>query len=48
MVDRASALDRATCRSVAEQRFSATRMVDDYLAVYDDVIASTRESGDLR
>jgi glycosyltransferase involved in cell wall biosynthesis len=28
MVDRASWLDRATCRCVAEQRFSASRMVD--------------------
>jgi glycosyltransferase involved in cell wall biosynthesis len=27
-------LNRAACRRVAEQRFSAARMVDDYLAVY--------------
>jgi glycosyltransferase involved in cell wall biosynthesis len=41
LVDRASTLDRATCRRVAEQRFSASRMVDDYIAVYHDVIASS-------
>jgi glycosyltransferase involved in cell wall biosynthesis len=40
IVDGVSTLDRATCRRVAEKRFSASRMVDDYLAVYRDVIAS--------
>jgi glycosyltransferase involved in cell wall biosynthesis len=40
MVDRASTLDRANCRRVAEHRFSASRMVDDYIAVYDGVIAA--------
>ena len=33
-VDSAIALDRANIRRVAERRFSAERMVDDYLAVY--------------
>jgi glycosyltransferase involved in cell wall biosynthesis len=37
-VDRAAALDRAACRQVAEQRFSAARMVDDYLRVYHEVL----------
>ena len=38
-VERTAALDRAACRQVAEQRFSAARMVDDYLRVYHDVLA---------
>ena len=38
MVDRASILDRANCRRVAEQRFSASRMVDDYVVVHRAVI----------
>ncbi|MDP9283566.1 MAG: glycosyltransferase family 4 protein [Actinomycetota bacterium] len=37
-VDRAAALDRAACRQVAERRFSAARMVDDYLRVYHEVL----------
>jgi glycosyltransferase involved in cell wall biosynthesis len=37
-VDRTTALDRAGCRRVAERRFSAARMVDDYLAVYEQVL----------
>jgi glycosyltransferase involved in cell wall biosynthesis len=40
MVDRASILDRANCRRVAEHRFSASRMVDDYIAVYHDVVGA--------
>jgi glycosyltransferase involved in cell wall biosynthesis len=47
MVDRTAALDRATCRRVAERRFSATRMVDDYISVYRDVIGSRPDSGEL-
>jgi len=35
----ATALDRATIRRVAERRFGAARMVDDYLAVYQRVMA---------
>ena len=38
-VDVAAALDRAAIRQVAERRFAAARMVDDYLAVYERVIA---------
>lgn len=41
-VGRLDHLDRAHCRSVAERRFSAGRMVDDYLAVYDQIIATER------
>jgi glycosyltransferase involved in cell wall biosynthesis len=31
-------LDRVTCRTVAERRFGAQRMVADYLAVYEQVV----------
>jgi glycosyltransferase involved in cell wall biosynthesis len=37
-VDRAARLDRAACRATAAARFSAERMVDDYLAVYEQVL----------
>ena len=40
LVDAAAALDRAACRAVALERFSAGRMVDDYLRVYEDVLAA--------
>jgi hypothetical protein len=33
-VESAITLDRQTVRSVAERRFSADRMIDDYLALY--------------
>jgi glycosyltransferase involved in cell wall biosynthesis len=39
LVDAAAALDRAGCRAVAVERFSAARMVDDYMRVYDQVLA---------
>lgn len=41
-VDKAAALDRAAIRRVAEQRFAASRMVDDYLAVYQRLIGSPK------
>ena len=41
VVERAVGLDRAVCRQVAERRFSAARMVDDYMRVYDDVLAAS-------
>ena len=37
-VARVGELDRATVRRVAEARFSAERMVDDYLAVYASLL----------
>jgi glycosyltransferase involved in cell wall biosynthesis len=37
-VERAVRLDRAVCRKAAEQRFSADRMVDSYLDVYESVL----------
>ncbi|MEU4780789.1 glycosyltransferase family 4 protein [Micromonospora sp. NPDC023633] len=36
-VGRVSSIDRAGCRARARHRFSADRMVTDYLAVYDDL-----------
>jgi glycosyltransferase involved in cell wall biosynthesis len=39
-VDGAAALDRAAIRRVAERRFSAARMVDDYLKVYGRLIGA--------
>jgi glycosyltransferase involved in cell wall biosynthesis len=39
-VERAIALDRVACRRAAERRFSAGRMVDDYLGVYEQVLAA--------
>ena len=39
-VDLAAALDRAAIRRVAERRFGAARMVDDYLAVYERLIGA--------
>jgi glycosyltransferase involved in cell wall biosynthesis len=39
-VDVAAALDRGAIRRVAERRFGAARMVDDYLAVYERLIAA--------
>ena len=37
-VDEVARLDRALCRAAAAQRFSADRMVDDYLAVYSRLV----------
>lgn len=34
------ALDRARCRRVAERRFSADRMVDDYLRLYAEILTA--------
>jgi len=39
-VEVAAALDRGVIRRVAEQRFGAARMVEDYLAVYEQVLAA--------
>jgi glycosyltransferase involved in cell wall biosynthesis len=37
-VGRATRFDRAACRRAAERRFSADRMVDDYLEVYERLL----------
>jgi glycosyltransferase involved in cell wall biosynthesis len=39
-VERAVSLDRGVCRQLAERRFAAGRMVDDYIRVYDDLLAA--------
>jgi len=39
-VDNAVALDRGVIREVAERRFGVARMVNDYLAVYERVLAT--------
>ena len=38
-VRRAQRFDRAVCRQTAERRFSADRMVDDYLAIYRKIVS---------
>lgn len=38
-VERAAELDRVACRAKASARFSAERMVDDYVRVYEQVLA---------
>ena len=45
-VGRLGELSRATCRRVFETRFSATRMIDDYLAVYDRLLGARDEERD--
>jgi len=39
-VEPTAALSRVACRKTAERRFSAGRMIDDYLRVYDQVLAN--------
>jgi glycosyltransferase involved in cell wall biosynthesis len=39
-VERAVSLDRGVCRQLAKRRFAAGRMVDDYIRVYDDLLAA--------
>lgn len=39
-VDKAARLDRGACRAIALERFSADRMVHDYLEVYERVLAA--------
>jgi glycosyltransferase involved in cell wall biosynthesis len=41
-VDAAARLDRAAVRAQAARRFSADRMVDDYMRVYEQVLAGER------
>jgi glycosyltransferase involved in cell wall biosynthesis len=38
-------LDRKRCREVFEKRFSSSRMVDDYLTIYEQVILRSKISG---
>jgi hypothetical protein len=39
-VSLSAGLDRAAIREVAVRRFGASRMVDDYLAVYERMLAA--------
>ncbi|MDQ2755031.1 MAG: glycosyltransferase family 4 protein [Actinomycetota bacterium] len=39
-VGRVAGLDRGACRREAEQRFGADRMVDDYLALFEQVVGA--------
>jgi glycosyltransferase involved in cell wall biosynthesis len=39
VIDRAAAMDRRQVRATAERRFGVARMVDDYLDVYEEVLA---------
>jgi len=41
-LERVAGLDRGRCRAVAETRFSAARMVEDYLSVYADILGGRR------
>jgi len=40
------ALDRRVCRQQFDERFSATRMADDYVHVYTQLVAQTAEADD--
>jgi glycosyltransferase involved in cell wall biosynthesis len=40
VVDAAATIDRTACRAAAVERFSASRMVDDYVRVYEQVLAT--------
>ncbi|HET9092596.1 MAG TPA: glycosyltransferase family 4 protein [Acidimicrobiales bacterium] len=46
-LERAGELRRADCRSAAEERFSAERMVREYLAVYEKAITPLPESAEI-
>jgi len=44
-VERCAGLDRWQCRAAFDQRFTAARMANDYLAVYRRVVERARRSG---
>lgn len=44
-VDRVGALDRFAVRQLAEERFDAARMVEDYLRIFERVIGRSRRCG---
>jgi glycosyltransferase involved in cell wall biosynthesis len=43
-VGRLDSIDRSRCRAEAEKRFTADRMVDDYLRVYEEIVGRRRGS----
>jgi len=42
-IGRVTDLSRARCREVFETRFTATRMADDYMEVYEQMVRRTAE-----
>jgi hypothetical protein len=44
-IGRIGEIDRATCRRVATERFAVDRMADDYLALYEHIIAGRPQVG---
>jgi glycosyltransferase involved in cell wall biosynthesis len=44
-LERVRSIDRATCRASVEGHFSSTRMVEEHLALYEQVIAGARYVG---
>ena len=42
-IGRVTDLSRARCREVFEKRFTATRMADDYMEVYEQMVRRTAE-----
>lgn len=46
-IGRVGALRRTDCRRAYEQRFSPTRMADNYLAVYQELVSGTRYAAAL-
>jgi glycosyltransferase involved in cell wall biosynthesis len=45
-VGRLGAIDRATCRETAVARFDQERMVDAYLDLFEEVVATSRRTGE--
>jgi glycosyltransferase involved in cell wall biosynthesis len=43
-VERIPSIDRRHCRAVFEKRFSARRMCDDYLRVYERILEQNEEA----
>jgi glycosyltransferase involved in cell wall biosynthesis len=43
-IERIPSIDRRHCRAVFEQRFSARRMCDDYVRVYERILEQTEEA----
>jgi len=46
-VDASSSLDRAAVRASVEGRFDIERMVDDYVALYEHVVALHRDASGI-
>lgn len=44
VVHRAASLDRAACRRAVEDHFTASRMADDYVALFEDLLRDRRKT----